>query len=100
MAIGAVPPTGTTPVRPYTPPTRTAAPTEGGFGDAIARGLQEVSGLEQQADSAALDIASGGSTGVHELMTATAKAQLGVQLLVQTRNRAVEAYQEIMRLQV
>jgi flagellar hook-basal body complex protein FliE len=99
MAIPPIPPAGVTPAgvssaRPV------ARPADPGFGDKIADSLQKVSNLEKQADVAATDIASGGSTGVHELMVATAQAQVGVDLLVQTRNKAVEAYQEIMRLQV
>jgi flagellar hook-basal body complex protein FliE len=64
------------------------------------RGLEGVSGLERQADAVTQSLATGGSAQIHDLMTATAKASLGVDLLVQVRNRAVEAYQEIMRLQV
>lgn len=76
------------------------APAAPGFGDALARGIQQVSDAERAADAAAIDVATGGPTGVHDLMAATAKASLTVDLLVQTRNRAVEAYQEIMRIQV
>lgn len=77
----------------------TPAPAAG-FGDALMRGLEGVSGLERQADAVTQSLATGGSAQIHDLMTATAKASLGVDLLVQVRNRAVEAYQEIMRLQV
>lgn len=78
-----------------------STPTQGAdFGEAIARGIEQVSETEKAADAAALDVASGGPTGIHDLQAATAKASLSVDLLVQTRNRAVEAYQEIMRIQV
>jgi flagellar hook-basal body complex protein FliE len=70
------------------------------FGEAMARGVQQVSDAEKAADAAALDVATGGPTGIHDLMAATSKASLSVDLLVQVRNRAVEAYQEIMRIQV
>jgi len=71
-----------------------------GFADSVRKALESVSAAERQADAIAVDIASGGNSGVHELMVATAKASLGVDLLVQVRNRAVEAYQEIMRMQI
>jgi flagellar hook-basal body complex protein FliE len=48
----------------------------------------------------AQDIARGGETSIEELMVATTKATLTTEMLVQVRNRAVEAYQEIMRMQV
>lgn len=76
---------------------QTAAP---GFGDAMANGLQAVSNMEFAADAAIQDVASGGDTSVHELMTATSQAQLGIELVAQVRDKAIEAYNEIMRMQV
>ena len=37
---------------------------------------------------------------MHQFTTAASKASLGIDLTVALRNRAVEAYQEIMRMQV
>ncbi len=75
-------------------PSRPAA----GFGDALVRGLEQVSASEQRVDTLATDMAAGGPTQVTDLMVATTESQLAVDLLVQVRNRAVEAYQEVMRL--
>lgn len=71
-----------------------------GFADRIQGALERVSDTEHDADMKVRDVASGGDTPVHELLVANTKAQLGVELLVQTRNKAVEAYQEIMRMQI
>lgn len=71
-----------------------------GFGDAMARGLQQVSELEHRADAMAVDVATGGPTKVHELMVATTESALAVDMLVQVRDRALDAYQEIMRMQL
>lgn len=87
-------------IAPLNTPAPTASTATSGFGDAMARGIEQVSNAGKAADAAALDVATGGPTGVHELMAATSKASLNVDLLVQVRNRAVEAYQEIMRIQV
>ncbi|MBW3657882.1 MAG: flagellar hook-basal body complex protein FliE [Actinobacteria bacterium] len=83
-------------------PTVTGAPKPAapGFGEAMQRGIQQVSDAEKTADRAAIDVATGGRTDLHQLMAETSKASLSVDLLVQVRNRAVEAYQEIMRIQV
>ena len=62
--------------------------------------LESVSQAEFNADALATDVALGGDTSVQELMVAMTKASLSVDLLVQVRNRAVEAYQEIMRMQI
>ena len=76
-----------------------AAPA-GGFGGIIGDTIADVSAMEFEADAAIQDIASGGETSVHELMTATSKAQLGIEVMSTIRDKAVEAYQEIMRMQV
>ncbi len=77
----------------------TRAPADG-FGDTIASALEAVSQAEFDADALATDVALGGDTSVQELMVAMTKASLSVDLLVQVRNKAVEAYQEIMRMQI
>jgi flagellar hook-basal body complex protein FliE len=77
----------------------TQAPADG-FGDTIASALEAVSQAEFDADALATDVALGGDTSVQELMVAMTKASLSVDLLVQVRNKAVEAYQEIMRMQI
>ncbi len=71
-----------------------------GFADSITSALESVSDAEFAADSIAETIATGGDASVQELMTSMTKAQLSVDLLVQVRNKAVEAYQEIMRMQI
>jgi len=42
----------------------------------------------------------GETSDVHQLMIASEKASLGLELTVQVRNKVIEAYQEIMRIQV
>ena len=71
-----------------------------GFANSITSALEAVSEAEFAADAVAENIATGGDASVQELMTSMTKAQLSVDLLVQVRNKAVEAYQEIMRMQI
>ncbi len=92
----AIPAIGAVGAMPQAFKPQAAQPT--GFGDALKKGLAQVSGLEQQADKVAQSIATGGPAQIQDLMVATTKSQLAVDLMVQTRNRAVEAYQEIMRM--
>jgi flagellar hook-basal body complex protein FliE len=89
------------PIQPASVGTPTAR-VDGGsqFGDAITGAIQSVSDAERQADHLAVAVASGEETSVSDLMIATSKATLSVELMAQVRNRAVEAYQEIMRMQV
>jgi flagellar hook-basal body complex protein FliE len=71
-----------------------------GFGEALGRGLQQVSGLEHTADALIEDVATGGPTKIHEVMAATNQASLATDLLVQVRDKALESYHEVMRLQL
>jgi len=85
---------------PFVPPTVGAKAAEATQPSAFAESLQKVSDLTGTADNLAEGVATGQLTDVHQFTAAAAKAQLGVELTVAVRNRAVEAYQEIMRMQV
>lgn len=90
---------------PFVPATVTAptAPTSGTaptHGTSFADSLASVSELTNGTDALAQQLATGQLTDIHQFTAAAAKAQLGVELTVAVRNRAVEAYQEIMRMQV
>jgi flagellar hook-basal body complex protein FliE len=95
--IGAFPPAAAAAVSRPTPPV--ANPAEG-FAGALQNGLQQVSDLEHHADALIEDVAVGGPTQIHEVMAATTQSALAVDLLVQVRDRALDAYQEIMRMQL
>lgn len=83
----------------YEPAKRIGAPAPLGavdFGQALSsvgESLEAASALGQQ-------VATGEITDIHQFTAAAAKAQLGVELTVAFRNRAVESFQEIMRMQV
>jgi len=97
MSVG---PIGAT---PFVPPTISTGATTGTAGtqpSAFAQSLKQVGDLTTNADQLAEGVATGQLTDVHQFTAAAAKAQLGVELTVAVRNRAVEAYQEIMRMQV
>ena len=85
---------------PFVPPTISTSPAQATKPSAFAESLQKVSDLTGSADNLAEGVATGSLTDVHQFTAAAAKAQLGVELTVAVRNRAVEAYQEIMRMQV
>ena len=76
------------------------AGTEGSFGDMLAKGIKEVNSTVKESDQASMDLASGKSSNIHETMLSVTKAELGFNMLVQLRNKAIEAYQDVMRMQV
>jgi flagellar hook-basal body complex protein FliE len=66
----------------------------------FAAGLQAVEQTLQHADALGQQVATGQIKDLHEFTAAAAKANLAVELTVAVRNKAVEAYQEIMRMQI
>jgi flagellar hook-basal body complex protein FliE len=72
----------------------------GSFMDHLKGSLADVNDMQKRADSMAMDLASGKSESLHETMLATTQAELTFNLMVQLRNRALEAYQEVMRMPV
>jgi flagellar hook-basal body complex protein FliE len=74
--------------------------TNGTSGSAFQKGLDAVSNSINAADTASTQVATGTATDLHQMTIAATKAQLGVEMTVALRNKAVEAYQEIMRMSV
>lgn len=70
------------------------------FGEALKNSIAEVNQAQVSADRAAEQIAAGETKNLHEAMIKLEEADISLRLMVQVRNKAVEAYQEIMRMQV
>lgn len=70
------------------------------FMDHLAEGIKEVDAMQKQSDRMAVDVASGKSENLHETMLAASEAELSFNLMVQVRNKILEAYQEILRMPV
>ncbi len=77
-----------------------ARPSGEGFADALTDVAKQVSALESQANDMAMKIASGDVAELHNAMIAMQRASTALELTVQVRNRVLEAYQEIMRMQI
>lgn len=69
-------------------------------GNSFSTLLETAFGLEQDASRAALKLATGDLVDVQQFTAASAKASLAVELTAAVRNRAVDAFSEIMRMQV
>ncbi|NLN76974.1 MAG: flagellar hook-basal body complex protein FliE [Armatimonadetes bacterium] len=78
--------------------TGTASPVD--FTQTIKKAVAEVNSLQTQADKLAVDVASGDVEDVHKAMIAMQKAKLALDFTIQVRNKVIEAYQEIMRMQI
>lgn len=80
-------------------PQAEAAPAAG-FGDWFASQVGAVNATIGQADLDVRKLAGGEVQSLHEVMIHLEEAKLSFQLLAQVRNRLLEAYQEVMRMQV
>jgi flagellar hook-basal body complex protein FliE len=70
------------------------------FAGVLKDSLAEVNQLQQKADAAITALATGDKANLHETMIAMEQADVSFKLMMQVRNKIVEAYQEIMRIQV
>ena len=70
------------------------------FIDHLEQSVHSVNKNQKFADKAATDLATGKSQNIHETMLAVTQAELTFNMAVQVRNKALEAYQEIMRMPV
>ncbi len=62
--------------------------------------LEEVNGLQKTADQMSVDFAVGRIDNIADVMIAQEKASVALQYTVQLRNKILDAYNEIMRIQV
>jgi len=69
------------------------------FGGMLTRGLQSVQNQQSTADTLAMQAANGTLQDPAQYTMAATQAQLGLDLTLAIRNKAVDAFQEIMRMQ-
>ena len=69
------------------------------FAGMLSNGLQNVQNLQSKADDLAVKVADGTLADPAQYTMASTEATLALQLTMAVRNKAVEAFQEIMRMQ-
>lgn len=70
------------------------------FGETLKSKLEEVNEKQLEAEKTTEQFIKGENVDIHEVMVKTEEAKLSLQLAVQVRNKLLEAYQEINRMQV
>ena len=70
------------------------------FEEILKKSLDEVNKLQNKADQSIEAIASGKMENIQDAVMAIEKADVSLKLLTEIRNKAIEAYKEIMRMQV
>lgn len=70
------------------------------FGDYLKNALNSVNQLQLDSQQIGVDFAAGKTDNIHEVMLAGEKADIAMQLTMQIRNKVLDAYNEIMRMQI
>lgn len=73
---------------------------ESSFGDILSNLVTSVSNSQKAGDVAVEQLQSGDASHLHEVMIAVEEADISLRMLVQMRNKALSAYEEIMRMQL
>jgi len=71
-----------------------------GFGETLNQAIGEVNHEQFNAEAAMRQMVAGQETDIHTVLYAVQRADLSFQLALQVRNKLVQAYDEIMRMQV
>lgn len=70
------------------------------FGDMLTEAIQSVDDTMKASEANVQDFVSGKSDNIHDVMISMQQAQLSFQMMVEVRNKLVESYQELSRMQI
>lgn len=70
-----------------------------GFGDVLKKAISQVEGLHTDTQQQAAALLRGDGSDIHNVMIAVEKADIAFQLMMQVRNKIVNAYQDISKMQ-
>jgi flagellar hook-basal body complex protein FliE len=70
------------------------------FGELLSRAVNGVDDAMKESDQNVQDFVAGKTENVHDVMISMQRAQLSFQMMVEVRNKAIEAYHEISRMQI
>ncbi|MFH2123579.1 MAG: flagellar hook-basal body complex protein FliE [Pseudomonadota bacterium] len=71
-----------------------------GFADIMKSTIDQVNQAQNSGDKAVEQLNTGNAESLHEVMLAVEEADISLKMLVQMRNKALSAYEEIMRMQL
>jgi flagellar hook-basal body complex protein FliE len=78
--------------------TKVAGTSGDSFGDVVSKAIDSLQQTQTKADNLAAQAATGDLTDVHDYMIASTQANLATELTVAVRNKAVDAFNDIMRM--
>ena len=77
-----------------------AASNANTFADILHNSVEKVNTMQTQADQAIANLVAGRTKNIHETMLTIERADESLKLMMQVRNKILDAYKEIMRMQV
>ena len=81
-------------------PQQGAGPSDASFKNFLLESIREVNSMQQDADVAVEQLAGGGDVDPAEVLTAVQKADLAFRLMIQVRNKMVQAFDEVRNIRV
>lgn len=78
----------------------TAAKPAAGFADLLGKAVGELQQVSDNANEKVTALATGQDVELHDVMLAVETESIAISLATQVRNKAVEAYQEVFRMQI
>ena len=90
-----------TAIRPLDPSNPSMQPSGGStpdFAQTLRDGMHQIEKLQGDAEQKSEQLLSGGGQDIHSALIAVQKAELSFQLMMQVRNKIVQAYQEISKM--
>lgn len=76
------------------------SPDAPAFKDFLLDSIDQVNAMQHDADRAVEQLATGGDVNPAEVLTAVQKADLSFRMMMQIRNKLVQAYQEIKEIRI
>jgi flagellar hook-basal body complex protein FliE len=86
--------------RPAPGPPARAGAAEDGFAAMLRRQLERVSQMQAEADEGIQNLMTGQTDNITEVFTAARKAEVAFSLLMEIRNKLVDAYSDLKQLRV
>ncbi len=74
--------------------------TQQNFGNVLQEAIGKLNDTQNQSDIMTNKLANGENVELHQVMITAQKASVSMQLAMEVRNKVIEAYQEVMRMQM
>ncbi len=75
-------------------------PTAKSFGDTLTEAVSKVNEMQKESDIKMQKLAAGETSDISDVMISAEKADIALKLMMSVRNKMIDAYQEIMKMQV